>query len=1018
MRLRSLANETGGGYNADPGRDVKATPLRGLEPLLPMSAHIVIRRLGIVGCAVGLLVLLWMLGHAGASPQEGRAGPNPGLAGVPPTSTSTEILYLPLVRWPSTFPKDSPIWTHSSVAAPHQVALFRHTFTLDGQLERAELGIFADTRYEVWVDGSWVGRGPARFSVATREYDVYPLGDLQPGSHLVAVLVQWAPNTRRSESVTPFLRAHVHGVTDDGGRVVTRTDSLWKALSSDAWRQDAIPVHSWRLIGPTELVDLRRIPHDWMLPAFCDSEWPAAVVKNLADDAAYRPRSIPLLDNVPITPTVRDAGLLSPGRAMGELVPPTTDPYSYAFDVQRSTAFTVEMLFTPESPPSTTVRLDGKGLVWRKGGAYRPDVCAARTPVAPGPHTLSFRNVPPQGLTFAISTRDIQSAPLPFEQGVHAGRRLLLAEPVSHPGPIEISRDGGMNVEFTAAPAYIVLDLGRVVHGRLVAEVTGPAGAIVDIGWDERLLAGTYRPLPYPGSLHSRWNQTDSWVLDGTTRSISTLDARAGRYVLIAVWGSGPVELGDIRVYEERFPVAQRGEFSCSNGSLDRIWQVGVDTLVPNMVDAYTDTPWRERGQWWGDAYVEDHVNRVSFGQSSLLRRGLLFMAEASTEGQLPALSPNGDGVHLLDYGMLWVQSLNDYRKLTADTQFVVSVYPVLSQFMRYLESYEHPTSGLLDVPLGHWSQTALIDWAAFYSRYGQSTAINALYYDTLMDAAEMAEELGDSAGAHSWRQKANLVKRQVNADLYLDAQSRYVTTIFEGEAVPPGPHAQAWALAYGLVPEREVGDVASSLLQLLSSDPRHPNVEIYGTFWVLDALGRAGRVSEALYVTESYYGRLLDLGATTWWEHFGSHLNYRASLSHGWGAAPTWFLTTYVLGARRLAPNTWLVSPAFQGVSHASGVLPLQDGELQVYWERPRCEDRRVELTSPVGAAGDIVLPFINATTVMTLNGQVVWRDGHPLADGVTGLRDGVHVSLEEGVYALVVHQDCSTVYLPAVTR
>jgi alpha-L-rhamnosidase len=169
-------------------------------------------------------------------------------------------------------------------------------------LTNAELVIFADTRYEVWLDGAWLGRGPARFSRTLREYDVYSLDTLLPGEHLVSALVQWAPNVRRSESTTPFLLGHLKGVTPSGESVIIRTGPDWKVLLSDAWRQDAAPVHAWNLIGPTELLDLRRLPPDWMQPGYTDTTWSAAMVVS-APSLTFRPRSINFLSSVPVTVT-------------------------------------------------------------------------------------------------------------------------------------------------------------------------------------------------------------------------------------------------------------------------------------------------------------------------------------------------------------------------------------------------------------------------------------------------------------------------------------------------------------------------------------------------------------------------------------------------------------------------------------------------------------------------------------------------------------------------------------------
>ena len=553
----------------------------------------------------------------------------------------------------------------------------------------------------------------------------------------------------------------------------------------------------------------------------------------------------------------------------------------------------------------------------------------------------------------------------------------------------------------------MVLDLGRTVHGRLTADVSGPSGAIVDIGWDERVISGTLRPLPYPGSLHPQWNQVDSWILDGTTRSISTIDARAGRYILIAAWGNSQVRISNLQVYEEHYPLVQKGEFHSSDPLLDRIWQVGVTTVIPNMTDAYAD-PWRERGQWWGDAYVDDHINRVAFGDTDLLKRGVLFMASAYTAGHAPGLAPHSDGSNMLDYMMLWVHSLAEYVQQTQDIQVLVNAYSVLRQFMDQLAGYENPTTGLMDLPQAPWWETVFIETLGYYDRYGQSTAVNALYYHTLLEAASIAEYAGDMPTALIWRQKGDAIKQGVNSVLYLPSEHRYLTNIYQGVPYPPSPQAQAWALAYGLVPDTEIDQVASSLLELLSSDPKNPNVEIYGMFWVLEALGRAGRFSDALNIIKNYYGYLLNLGAKTWWERFDANLYQWASLSHGWGGAPSWFLTTYILGVRQSGPDAWVVQPALAGVNHASGALPLKNGVLQVHWERQTCQDSHLGVLADVGSNGEVVVPVTDPTTVLILNGKSIWENGMPLAENVTVDPKGIHIILNGGNYDISIHQDC----------
>src|SRR5207253_1515740 len=113
------------------------------------------------------------------------------------------------------FAKNQPIWSKVTAPTTPEVVLFRHPFTVTATLTRPELLIFADTRYEAWVDGNWVGRGPARFSRTHHEYDNYSLRKLTPGAHLIAVLVQWAPNIRRSESTAPHLMLNIQDVAEN-----------------------------------------------------------------------------------------------------------------------------------------------------------------------------------------------------------------------------------------------------------------------------------------------------------------------------------------------------------------------------------------------------------------------------------------------------------------------------------------------------------------------------------------------------------------------------------------------------------------------------------------------------------------------------------------------------------------------------------------------------------------------------------------------------------------------------------
>ncbi|MBN1148830.1 MAG: hypothetical protein JXA78_16330 [Anaerolineales bacterium] len=924
---------------------------------------------------------------------------------------------LPKKSQPIPFAKVTPIWPHSSEPAAHEVALFRHEFSASSALGETALQIFADTRYELWIDGEWIGRGPARFSQTLREYDVFELGAMPPGNHLIAVLVQWAPNARRAKSYTPFLKAQLLGRVAEDQVSIAVTGEQWRSLISNAWRQDARLVDTRKLIGPTELLDFSQLPPDWNQPGYDSRAWQKAVTKDISSidnkqaiQAVYEPRSIPFPIDEPVPITIQDAGVLSPDFSIGEIAPGSPNDHNLPFFSSEPTLFTIELLTETLSLGGAAL-LDGEELSWEAAGPRRPDVYRASVDIESGPHQVTFTNVPLEGATFSLSRENISFEYLPFDQGIHVGRRWLLADPTSDSTHVSVARtSNSLNVEFDSPPGYVVLDLGRTVHGRLSADVTGPPGSIVDIGWDERIRAEAQRPLPYMGSLYPQWSQVDSWILDGETHQVQTIDARAGRFIVITAWGNAPIEVNQLRVFEERYPVTQVGEFRSSDPLLNEIWQVGIDSLLPNMTDAYTDTPWRERGQWWGDAYVEERINRIAFGDTRLIRRGITLVADELTRFESPAMAPNNNNLHMLDYTMLWVLSLAEYIQQTQDQSVLETSYPAVAQFMNHLEIFENPSTHLLDLPQKPWARTAYIESFGHHSRYGQSTALNALYRGALLAAADLASQKNASDAARNWREKADEVKSSANALLFLPHEHRYLSTVFNGVAVEPSPHAQAWSIVYGLAPESELDQVTASLLELLSPGPANPPIHVYGMFWVLEALGKTGHTAQALEIIKLYYGYLLEKGATTWWENFTADQRPSDSYSHGWGGSPSWFLSTYVLGVRELEPDKWIAEPAFDSIAFASGVLPLQNGALRIQWEHQECGVVHIQIVSEDTSNGSIVLPFEDASLSITLNGEIIWQSGKPLIDAVKQELDHITIELDGGEYDLLLQQTCLT--------
>jgi hypothetical protein len=151
----------------------------------------------------------------------------------------------------------------------------------------------------------------------------------------------------------------------------------------------------------------------------------------------------------------------------------------------------------------------------------------------------------------------------------------------------------------------------------------------------------------------------------------------------------------------------------------------------------------------------------------------------------------------------------------------------------------------------------------------------------------------------------------------------------------------------------------------------------------------------------------MVNRGATTWWEHFSADQYQWASLSHGWGSSPTWFLTTYVLGARLVDETSWAVQPSFEGVSQVSGGLPINGDVLEVYWDQTQCQEQFVQVGSPEHTTGQVIVS-VDLLEQITLDGQLVWQDGVSYIDDVWMNADNVHIQLEEGLFSIRLNRAC----------
>ncbi|MDF2921868.1 MAG: hypothetical protein K0R57_782 [Paenibacillaceae bacterium] len=175
---------------------------------------------------------------------------------------------------------------------------FRKTFGLSGQPEAARVLLFADSRYMLYVNGAYVGRGPCRSDPREQYVDEWDItAHLRRGKNVFAVLaLYYGYGTGQSISRIPALA--VEAAIDLPGQepLYVHSDAAWKCLTANAWLRSAPRINGCQ--GPMEIVDMGLLPGNWTEADYEDKGWVQAKGRGtrLSPFWNWVVRDIPLLE--------------------------------------------------------------------------------------------------------------------------------------------------------------------------------------------------------------------------------------------------------------------------------------------------------------------------------------------------------------------------------------------------------------------------------------------------------------------------------------------------------------------------------------------------------------------------------------------------------------------------------------------------------------------------------------------------------------------------------------------------
>jgi alpha-L-rhamnosidase len=874
------------------------------------------------------------------------------------------------------------VWMDDSGEGRAQVVLFRRDIVVQGDLQKATLNLFADSRYLLSVNGNTIGAGPARAYPEHPEYDSIDLRPfLHAGKNVIGVKVLNFGTLSYQLRRNPGTFIAWGQVQDEGAAQDLRTPGNWKAIRDEGYDETA-PRMSFAT-SPIEEYDARKGVPDWQSPDASLAGWQTPVaLKNPSMRGPLTPRSIPDLTQDLVTPKhLLSANALKDDEelfAFRVKVPDRTgSEFSHGHLVFAKTAI--------HSPKAQTVTvglwwgdhyLNGAGPLVHEGLApgqrarrvVRINLRAGWNPFFVQYKAIwgiwDFRMAVPRDARLTFSTEsNFDGGPVfetagPFDSGREAELALLPKpfapettslrwtpvprnEGARNPAvniawsqqgsPLAIDRDRLFDIDIPAGPdAALIFDLGGKQLGRVFIEYEAGANTAIDIGFSEDLEEGRPTILRrsglYSGTRH---------ISAGGVSRFETITPYGARYLQVNVIGHGNgARIRRIGMIRQVYPFEKKGSFVSSDPMLNAIWEMGWRTLQVCSEDSYIDTPFRERGLYAGDALPEVAITLATSGDLRLAVRSLRLFQQMYESVFKAGVQPHPDEVGLLgDFPFITLDIWKWVIDRTGDLALAREMYDEY-RFLVDSALERRDPDGLVTMP------HVFIEWSQIEKNKVKSTAFHALLARDARSLSDIASRLGDSPAAQFYSNAAQQVEQAIRTHLWDPQKGAFRDGIKDGKPIDSTlPISSAWAALWGIPDEAQLAALGAFWereLRDIGIGTRTARATPYGGFYVIGALYRGGHARIAEDFMRKYWGQMIAYLEDTAWEDFDPGLN--GTLSHAWSGSPTYHLSTQVLGVDlgypvQGSPDDIVIAPQAETIEWARGTVPHPRGVISVNW-------------------------------------------------------------------------------------
>ena len=412
------------------------------------------------------------------------------------------------------------------------------------------------------------------------------------------------------------------------------------------------------------------------------------------------------------------------------------------------------------------------------------------------------------------------------------------------------------------------------------------------------------------------------------------------RFVRIDILDDGGTPLPVVAVEAKSImrDIPYLGSFRCSDGRLNEIWQTAAYTVHLNMQDYVWDGIKRDRLVWIGDMHPEVMTINTVFGSQDVVRKSLDF----ARDGTGPDEWMNG----ICSYSMWWCIIQRDLYYYTGNLDYLQQQHEYIARLLRKI-------AACIDGSSEDFKEGRFIDWPTSENPESIHQCLQAMLTMTMKAGMEIAAALKD--------------KELFNdCDVCAKALASYIPS------APATKQAAAFMTLAGILPATDGAEAIAE-----------GDAEGFATFtgyYMLEALASAGKYDEAMQIISDYWGGMLDLGATSFWEDLrysdlskagridefvpegtydihkdGGAYCYeglRHSFCHGWASGPAPWMSRHILGIEPLEPGFKKVriEPHLGNLDWAEGTFPTPYGLIRVSARKTDDGNIKTDIKLPKG--------------------------------------------------------------------